>query len=184
VIWFWSDTHFNHEGILRYCSRTRPYISVAWMNHGMVQDWNARVRSRDTVYFLGDFAFPPGVGGSPIETLFAALHGQKHLLTGNHDEKNKAVLRLPWASQAHIRVVRDQGRKAVLCHYPLESWPSAHHGALHFHGHSHGNLKRVVPHRFDVGVDVYPSGPISFDELAALADAQTFEPSDHHGADL
>lgn len=185
MIYFWADTHFNHQRIIDHTHR--PFTSVAEMNEAIIERWNRTVTRYDTAYLLGDFSFPrPKVDGTFVGPhdpahIFARLNGNKHLVTGNHDDQNKFNLRLPWGSVSHIRVVKQGDVKAILCHYPIESWPSAHHGALHFHGHSHGNLKRVLPHRFDVGFDVWPDGPVSFDRLIEIAAGQTFDPVDHHG---
>lgn len=177
MIFFWSDTHFNHEGIIKHCGR--PYKDVHEMNQELILRWNDVVGPSDTIYLLGDFAFkhPKGM---PLPDIFACLLGHKHLIVGNHDERNPAVLKLPWESISHLRVVKEKGRRAVLCHFPIESWYGAHRGVLHFHGHCHGSLKRVIAHRFDVGADVFVH-PISFDDLWERADAQIFAPSDHHG---
>jgi calcineurin-like phosphoesterase family protein len=180
MIYFWSDTHFNHEAVIRYTGR--PDANVEAMNERLAAAWNRTVTPRDTIYLLGDFAFARK-GTASIPDLFGRLNGHKHLIVGNHDEKNTAVMRLPWESVSWLKVVKENNRKAVLCHYPIESWPSAHHGALHFHGHSHGSLKRAAPHRFDVGVDVF-AAPVSFPALVAMADAQAYEAADHHGDDL
>lgn len=173
MIYVWSDTHFGHAGIIRYC--TRPYSSVDEMNAGLIARWNSTVTPRDTIYLLGDFAF-----GKDVAPQFAALNGHKHLVIGNHDEKNPAVLKLPWESINDIVTLRENGVRAVACHYPMETWKSAHKGYLMLHGHSHGTLKRVVPHRFDVGADVFEN-PQSLASLATIASQQTFEAADHHG---
>lgn len=182
MIYFWSDTHFNHRGIMSHCSRTRPYSSVEEMNIALIAKWG-RIRDSDTIYLLGDFGFRVG-GGAKLADIFSSLPGHKHLIVGNHDEKNPEVLKLPWESVSHLKVVKDNGRRAVLCHYPLETWASAHHGVLHFHGHCHGTLRRKIPHRFDVGADVFTNGPVSWDELEVLAALEPYNPQDHHGEDM
>lgn len=173
---FWSDTHFNHEGIIRYCAR--PFSSVEEMNESMIARWNAAVSPRDTIYLLGDFGFK---GSQTLEGIFRRLNGHKHLVIGNHDERNPEVGRLPWETQGSLRTIKWGGRRAEACHYALETWKGAHRGALMLHGHSHGSLKRAIPHRFDVGVDVRASGPVSWDQLHSDAALQVFEPADHHG---
>mgnify|MGYP000882271827 CR=1 FL=1 len=106
----------------------------------------------------------------------------KHLIAGNHDHQNAKVLRLSWESVKDLATVRENGMVAVVCHYPLETWNRAHSGALMLHGHSHGSLKRIAPHRFDVGVDALgASGPIKFEDLYEAASRQKFAPADHHG---
>lgn len=176
MIYFWSDTHFNHEGVIRYCNR--PYQSVAEMNVALVAAWNRAVTPKDTIYHVGDWAFMSKDAGDFGE-LYGALNGHKHLVRGNHDEKNPKALKLPWESISDLVTVRDQGMRAIACHYPMETWKGSHKGYLMIHGHSHGSLKRVLPHRFDVGCDVWPE-PVSFSHLWQLASTQIFEAQDHH----
>lgn len=175
--WFTSDIHLGHQGILKYCPESRPFSSVEEMNETIIARWNAKVRPQDTIYFLGDFSFEKDPAPS-----FARLNGRKFLVTGNHDYERKRVLSLPWESVSDYKIVKENGLRAVLSHFPFESWWNMHHGWLHFHGHQHGS-GRKMPHRFDVGFDVFPNGPVSFGELAELAAQQTFEAVDHHGAD-
>ena len=54
MIFFTSDTHFNHKAIISYCSR--PFESVEEMNDRLIDNWNQVVKPNDTVYHLGDFA--------------------------------------------------------------------------------------------------------------------------------
>ena len=141
------------------------------MNEAIVERWNARVRKKEEIFFLGDFGF-----GKEVATTFQRLNGRKHLIVGNHDLKQgKAVLNAGWDSVEQIKVFKDNGRRVVLCHYPIESWPSAHKGALHFHGHSHGSLKRRIPGRLDVGFEPYSNGPVALEN--AIKDAQEMGPN-------
>lgn len=176
--YFWSDVHFSHRGILGFCPSTRPFKDTDEMDAAIVERWNRRVKNTDDIYFLGDFSFEKDPA-----TSFSRLHGRKHLIVGNHDRERKKTMSLPWESIHDLYTVRENGMRAVLCHFPISSWHNQHHGYLHFHGHTHGNLKEQIPHRFDVGFDVFPDGPISFEELGEMAKAQVFSPVDHHGAD-
>lgn len=178
MIYFWSDTHFYHEGIIRHCNR--PFSSVEEMNESMIERWNAVVKERDTIYHLGDFGFRGGLDGKGLEIIFGRLNGNKHLVIGNHDEQNPQVLKLKWGSVSLLKKVKDSGMRAVACHYPFETWAGVLRGYFHVHGHSHGTLKRKLPRRFDVGVDVYPE-PVSFDFLNDLANTEQFLATDHHG---
>ena len=177
MIYFWSDLHFNHSAVIEYCNR--PFANVEAMNAALIETWNEIVYPHDTIWVLGDFAFSKSGLPTPADH-FAKLAGHKCLIVGNHDEKNPAVLKLAWERVEKLHVVKEHGQKIVACHYPLESWPGAHHGVVHAHGHSHGTLKRVVPHRFDVGVDVRKA-PVAFEELQWEAEQQEFSASDHHG---
>lgn len=172
-VWVWSDTHFGHRGIIDYCKR--PYADVDAMNRGLIDRWNEWVKPTDTIYHLGDFGF-----GKDLADIFAALNGHKHLVRGNHDYKNPAVLKLPWESQHDLVTIKENGVRLIGCHYPLETWASAHHGYLHAHGHSHGTLKHKIGHRWDVGADVEVF-PVSLAELAERAKSEEFVATDHHG---
>ena len=52
---FTSDQHYGHAMILEYCNR--PFADVQTMNETLVDNHNAVVGKKDTVYHLGDFAF-------------------------------------------------------------------------------------------------------------------------------
>ena len=54
-----SDTHFNHENILKYCNR--PFNTIEEMNVALIGNWNSVVKDDDIVYFLGDFALGSNV---------------------------------------------------------------------------------------------------------------------------
>jgi len=68
--WFISDTHFSHSNIIRYTGR--PFQSVKEMDERLIENWNALVKSQDTVFFLGDF----GLGTTDFLTsLCSGLQG-------------------------------------------------------------------------------------------------------------
>ena len=80
-IWFTSDTHFNHNNIIRFCNR--PWNTVEEMDKALIENWNSVVKPDDIVFHLGDFAFAPN---SKWKTLLQALNGKIYLIVGNHDE--------------------------------------------------------------------------------------------------
>lgn len=78
-IWFISDTHFGHKGIIAYGKR--PFSSVEEMDAVMTERWRETVKADDLVYHLGDIAWKPeGL------RLFDSLPGTKRLILGNHDD--------------------------------------------------------------------------------------------------
>lgn len=181
MIYFWADTHFNHEGIIRHANRLVE--TVQEMNSLLINLWNSKVEQRDIVWFLGDFGFhaPNKDGTTDLNDIFWSLNGTKRLIVGNHDLKNNQVLRLPWDQVADLIEVKHQRKRATLCHYPLETWPGAWRGNLMLHGHCHGTLKRKLPKRFDVGVDALgATGPIPWEELVETAKREKFVPVDGH----
>ena len=78
MIFFTSDTHFNHKAIISYCSR--PFESVEEMNDRLIDNWNQVVKPSDTVYHLGDFA----LYCNDIEQIRKKLNGKINLIQGNH----------------------------------------------------------------------------------------------------
>jgi calcineurin-like phosphoesterase family protein len=164
AIYITADLHFNHANIIDHAKR--GYANVEEMNEDMIMKWNAVVeKENDIVWVLGDFAFVYSDKG--IAEIFYRLRGRKHLIIGNHDERNQKVMHLPWERKEKLFTLRDNSRRAELCHYPLESWRGSNHGSIMLHGHSHGKM-RPMHHRYDVGVDVW-GRPVEWDMLWELS---------------
>ena len=53
--WLFSDPHFDHANIIRYCER--PFKDVEEMNETLLRNYRELVGPDDGVYFLGDMAF-------------------------------------------------------------------------------------------------------------------------------
>jgi len=180
--WLTADLHFGHRRIIELAHR--PFDSLPEMHECLIESWNSMVGRHDRVFVLGDFGFHGP--HADLAAIFDALAGEKHLVIGNHDESNPAVLGLPWASQTWFGRIRDNKRRIFVCHYPMTTWPYAHHGHPHAHGHSHGTLTERRPRRGDVGIDVsWPnrvSGePLPFDVVYEVLTEERYAPVDHHG---
>ncbi len=167
-IFFTSDQHFGHSSIIEMCDR--PYLSSADMDEAMITLWNDRVRKSDVVYHLGDFALKSTA--ERCAEIFGRLNGVKHLIVGNHDKLK--VRDLPWASPPLDRLFLRHPRERlplVLDHYALRTWPGLHYGAVHLHGHSHGNLPGFG-RSLDVGVDVWDYCPVTLEEIRPTLERQ------------
>lgn len=187
-----SDTHLNHDNMIKLALRTE-FANVTEMNEHMIEVWNAAVGPLDTVYHLGDSVYKPKHDGHiTFDELGARLNGIKHLIIGNHDLErndanddgtNKIVDHWMWESTQTYLELKFGKSRFVLCHYPLETWRNAHHGWYHLHGHCHGTLKRVIPHRLDMGVDCWPDyAPVNLEHVRDVLAAQiNYLPQDHHG---
>ena len=182
MIWFTADTHFFHENIIDYGKR--PFDSLEEMYESIIEKWNSLVKSGDIIYHLGDFALTGSKKDAPkVQKILTRLHGNKWLITGNHDREAVKVCR--WQKVlAYHEIKVDLGgeykQRIVLCHYPLRSWNQMHRGAYMLHGHSHGNLSDIGGKSMDVGVDVHDYYPISLDEVVDYMSHRNKIIVDHH----
>ena len=74
TIWFTSDTHFSHAGIVeeRFANR-RPFASIEEHDEALIANWNGCIGQGDTVYHLGDFSLSRDERA--IRRVFNALNG-------------------------------------------------------------------------------------------------------------
>jgi calcineurin-like phosphoesterase family protein len=131
------------------------------MDQALIASWNEMVAADDVVWHLGDFAVR--VATARAADLLDRLHGTKHLIAGNNDPPEIRAL-TGWASVGDYAERELDGRRLILCHYPLRAWNGQHRGSLQLHGHSHGRLK-PLPRQFDVGVDVRGFRPVTLAQL-------------------
>lgn len=124
-----SDTHFNHENIIKYCNR--PFKSVEEMNEYIIEQWNRVVGVNDVVYHHGDFAL--GISTHDCIDILKRLNGQKVLICGNLDVRSDT-----WYKNCGFnRVVRKQETikdKYLLTHVPRDIG-NIPRGVINIHGH-------------------------------------------------
>jgi calcineurin-like phosphoesterase family protein len=159
-VFFTSDTHFSHGNIIRFCKR--PFNSSDEMNECLIDNWNARVKSTDIVYHLGDFAWWR-LPQLKIQQIFDQLNGQKFLVLGNHDRFDQ-VSKLGWQWIRQQSGIQVQGEFIWLNHFSMRVWNKSHHGSWHLFGHSHAKLGPNGK-SCDVGVDAWDYSPVHFDEI-------------------
>ena len=169
--YFTADTHFGHARIIGFADR--PFVSVDEMDECLIANWNARVRRRDTVYHLGDFALGRV---ERIREVFSRLNGTKHLLLGNHDRAGE-MTGLGWASVQHYLRRSVDGVTFCMLHYPMLTWERRSRNAVdrvasvNLFGHVHStpdDPKHAWDRcQYDVGVDNNAFAPISSQEIVA-----------------
>ena len=113
-----SDCHFFHGAMNEKMDR-RGFPDTEEMNRVMIERWNSRVRKNDEVVILGDLSWG---GATETALLLRELKGKKFLLEGNHDRFLSTStfdrdLYFGWI--APYREMNDDGRKVILCHYPV-----------------------------------------------------------------
>lgn len=166
-VFFTSDNHFLHKNIIKY--ENRPFKDSDDMTQQMIKKWNEKVSKGDRVYILGDFCFGTQ---EEIYKLATMLNGEKFLILGNHDHKAKQLTLAQRRCFGWIKdyyMLKHDGLKIALMHYPMQVWDCKHHGALHFHGHIHSNtnheMEYYIPNTYNVGVDVNDFAPIELSEI-------------------
>lgn len=141
-----SDTHFRHERMAMW-ERTMaerrgesyPFADEEERDTAIIARWNARVKSRDTVYILGDLSLSLSI--ESCADILAGLNGKKILVLGNHDRAN--LRGLPYLSRSGVTEVTsyleisDQGHPLILSHYPILFWNGQHRGHILLYGHVH-----------------------------------------------
>jgi calcineurin-like phosphoesterase family protein len=185
MIWFTSDTHWNHTNILKYCSR--PFANVKQMNDELIRRWNSVVKQDDTVYHLGDVAF-----GSTQQTvdILNQLAGNKVLIVGNHDSHNlqNREFRACFTRIEHYYELQHNNHLYTMSHYPMLSWQGSNRSSVSLAGHRHLRKQEGNILRFDVGVDANDFTPVSIEyleqwrrETKAAIKAAHNTPSDRRG---
>lgn len=182
MIWFTSDTHFDHENIIKY--NNRPFSSCKQMEEILINNINSMVSEKDDLYHLGDFCFHSS--GKKWETeVVKVLDKIKcknvYLICGNHDPSadyaNNRMTSFKKIMDYHelsIKSLTDtlsetqRNAKVILFHYPIEAWSKQNYSSIHLHGHTHGRLYSTdIAHkyRYDVGVDSNNYMPISITQV-------------------
>lgn len=179
-VWFTSDHHFSHRNIIEYCKR--PFSSVEEMDELMVYRWNEYVKPNDTVYYLGDFCM--GRTMEDAEKHFKRLNGKVYLVEGNHDAWTTAKAFFPNTKESYVQKLEQQhllkvdGEKIILSHYPMRSWYNSHYGSWHLYGHVHGALPDYGL-SIDVGVDTNDFYPYSFEQVRDIMKKRYIEQRDY-----
>jgi calcineurin-like phosphoesterase family protein len=177
--WITSDLHFGHKNIMKFCPKTRGhYTDTDVMREDMIRIWNESVSPEDLTYILGDVAFLPAAEAVKI---MRRLNGRKILVEGNHDRKmlNDPVFRSCFEEVHKYLWITYAGTQVIMFHYPIAEWDQMHRGAVHFHGHLHGNTSGLEKYRArDAGCDA--TGQVVWLMEDAIADALKGEIKGHH----
>lgn len=167
--WIVSDTHFNHDNIVKYCSRPEDHTQLIESN------WFEAIAVDDTVLHLGDMYMGPK---RDSETIMARLPGQKYYILGNHDKKSKPFYAdLGWK---HVNAAKATGtdiknavyfedgvHRVLLTHYPdesyLDKWTVNIHG--HIHNNGYGSSIKMDRDYRNVSVEVMDYKPVRLREI-------------------
>ena len=156
TIWLISDTHFDHDNIIKYTAR--PFVDSKDMNEVLVKNWNNIVSNKDTVYHLGDVSF--GSGSRPKEYWLRQLNGKIICISRNHTDGLKLTEKLEY-----------KGHNFLLVHDPKDA--KGFDGWV-IHGHTHNNHLSEYPfinfrkRTINVGVELIGYKPIELDKIVDI----------------
>lgn len=180
-VYFTADEHFGHRNALLGWGnkvKARPFGSLEEMTEGLIERHNAKVKSGDLVYHLGDMFWRTFTTDKAIEVM-KRLNGQHFYILGNHDE----VFDKPgtfdtlqhyfiWIrTREKVKPVGGPRDGIVLDHFAGRVWHQSHKGAWQLYGHSHGDLPDDWDLlSMDVGVDApgIDYAPVSVEEVRVL----------------
>lgn len=132
-----SDWHYGHRNIIAFDNR--PFVSVEEMNSELIRRWNEVVAPQDTVYVLGDMFWCTTKEAVPV---LEKLNGAKVLIKGNHDRSGgDSAFRKQFVKISEYMEIDDDGRKVVLCHYPIPCFKNHFYGWYHLYGHVHNSFE-------------------------------------------
>ena len=185
MIYFISDTHFNHDR--EFIWGPRGFKSVKESNDTIIDNWNKTVSYGDDVYVVGDFFL--GKDNQYVKETLPKLNGKIHLIIGNHDTPAKLkiyaaaknVVEIVWATQ-----IEYNGRKFYVSHYPtntsnLESSPERAVCNIFGHTHSKEKFYEDSPYMYNVACDAQNSTPVSIEQITKEIDDKIKECFDFLG---
>lgn len=181
-MFFVSDSHFNHENIIKYCKR--PFDSIEEHDNELIKRWNEKVPEDGIVFHLGDVAFG---NHERVNEILKQLNGKIYLVIGNHDWR-RIVNDHKWrfelmTQQINMKIGK---RHIILNHYPMLCFSGAWRGedaTYQLFGHVHtspytdegldqSRMKMLFTSQYDVGVDNNNFTPISWKEVDQVINNQ------------
>lgn len=164
-----SDTWFGRPQILQIANRS-SFKTIEEMDTALIKNWNMKVKMKDVVFHLGNFAWDPITARKVLKK----LNGTIFFVRGSQDDALEEVIKeFPRASFLQDSITELIDFDLVLCHYPLSVWNGKDSGTLHMHGHtvfSHPtNLK--LEKRFNMCTDFWNYTPVNYLTLKDFVDA-------------
>jgi calcineurin-like phosphoesterase family protein len=102
------------------------------------------------LYVVGDFT----LGGEDVARHYREQIACRrvHLIKGNHDRPSVSKV---FGPMPHIKKIRVEGQKVILCHYPMMTWEGRGRGYAHLYGHVHNAIEFGSRGSMNVGWDIY-----------------------------
>ena len=159
----------------------------------------------DIVFFLGDFSLKSTV--ERTKEFINALNGKIYKIWGNHtsftykiyrEEIERQYGKILDGKEVYPITYNDKltflgpdylckidGKFVYMRHMAPLIFDHAQHNGLCLSGHSHSNCEQINPNYkgqkiLDVGVDNFPNGPVSWEEILRIMENKEYTPLDHH----
>ena len=165
-VWFSSDQHIEHTGIVKGTSKwawgTRPFMTQYDHSRKIIDTINKMVKENDILVLLGDFVFTNDIdiriyrGLIRCKNIYFCLGNHDHNIRKNEDLHNLFCQVSNYFEFQFIIPDGSGGHKkhdVVASHYALDTWNGSNRGSIMLHGHSHGSLPISRFRKMDVGVD-------------------------------
>lgn len=162
-IWFISDTHFQHENILKFSPEPDLFTTINERDELLIERWNSVVKPGDKVYHLGDVGFGDK---SKLPAIINRLNGSKRLIVGNHDNVTF------WATGGCFQKIMLwrvwDDKNLLFTHVPVHqdclSERLVSEGGINVHGHTHTRGSPEGPYR-SVCVELNNYTPVHLEDL-------------------
>lgn len=161
-IYFMSDLHYNHLNIIVHSERN--FSSVSEMNSYILEEL-MKLGEDDIVFDLGDLFW--SMNYDSVSKIMGQIKCKIYKVLGNHDNvfKDSRTSKLfeSVSEDLDISIEDTDGQifRLNLCHYPKISWNHKSRGAIHLHGHCHGNIDDLNNSSKDLRVDVGFDGELA-----------------------
>jgi calcineurin-like phosphoesterase family protein len=130
--WIISDSHYFHKNIVKYQHRPENHEVLMTTRWQKVVPWDATILHLGDLYFGGDNGY-----AKFYSQITPQLTGEKYLILGNHDKKNKDYEFLGFTVIEPF-TINYRGYEVSFDHYPAVL--PKDEKRVHIHGHIHGNL--------------------------------------------
>lgn len=163
-IYIWTDIHFGHTNIIKYCNR--PYPNAKLMNECLIGNYFNIIKPNDIVIWGGDIGF---MQEREINNILNRLPGYKIQIIGNHDMHRDGTLYELNFDERHLCMVVDVvdaeiEYQLLITHYPMDNVPP---GTVNIHGHVHQHL--MGAHNINCCVEHTNYAPMHFNKVLARA---------------
>lgn len=198
-VFFWGCTHVFHNK--EFIWKARGYSSILEHAKAIKDKINLTCRREDCLILLGDGFLNSSI--NDVRDFLFSLNTHIYYIWGNHESSTtrfyfeelnncgyKDIEVYPFTIKnvtfwGFYKTIEINKKTLILQHFPLQIFDYQKYGSFHIHSHEHGKLKTSLPEYkdglyLDVGVDVFPEKPVSFDDILWIMSHKKIISADNH----